>query len=100
MLWLAAESSKPAIRTSASNWSKWVMPASRRPSRHDGNYINPSGCRAALRRAGVSDDTDEEWRFTNVSSIAKTQFSDAPSDLNARDGAQLDPSLSLNEGGL
>jgi Fe-S cluster assembly protein SufD len=43
---------------------------------------------------------DEEWRFTNVSSIAKTQFSAAPSDLNAWEGAQLDPCLSLNEGGL
>jgi Fe-S cluster assembly protein SufD len=43
---------------------------------------------------------DEEWRFTNVSSIAKTQFSAAPSDLNTWEGAQLDPCLSLNEGGL
>jgi Fe-S cluster assembly protein SufD len=42
---------------------------------------------------------DEEWRFTNVSSIAKTQFSAAPSDLNAREVAQFDQSLSLNEGG-
>ena len=42
---------------------------------------------------------DEEWRFTNVSSIAKTQFSAAPSDLNAWEGAQLDQSLSPNEGG-
>src|SRR5260370_913686 len=43
---------------------------------------------------------DEEWRFTNVSSIARTQFSAAPSDLNAWEGAQLDQRLSLNEGGL
>jgi Fe-S cluster assembly protein SufD len=43
---------------------------------------------------------DEEWRFTNVSSIAKTQFSAAPSDLNAWEGAQLDKRLSLNEVGL
>src|SRR5450755_2310286 len=42
---------------------------------------------------------DEEWHFTNVSSIAKTQFSPAPSDLNAWEGAQLDQSLSPNEGG-
>ena len=42
---------------------------------------------------------DEEWRFTNVSSIAKTQFSAAPSDLNAWEGAQLDQSLFPNEGG-
>src|SRR5260370_34159774 len=42
---------------------------------------------------------DEEWRFTNVSSIAKAQFSAAPSDLNACEGAQLDQSLSPNEGG-
>ena len=42
---------------------------------------------------------DEEWRFTNVSSIAKTQFSAAPSDLNAREVAQFDQSLSPNEGG-
>jgi Fe-S cluster assembly protein SufD len=43
---------------------------------------------------------DEEWRFTNVSSIAKTQFSAAPSDLNAREVAQFDQSLFPNEGGL
>ena len=42
---------------------------------------------------------DEEWRFTNVSSIAKTQFSAAPSDWNAREVAQFDQSLSPNEGG-
>src|SRR5260370_20672927 len=42
---------------------------------------------------------DEEWRFTNVSSIAKAQFSAAPSDLNACEGAQLDQSPSPNEGG-
>jgi Fe-S cluster assembly protein SufD len=41
---------------------------------------------------------DEEWRFTNVSSIAKTQFS-AATDLNAWQGAQPDQSLSLTEGG-
>jgi Fe-S cluster assembly protein SufD len=42
---------------------------------------------------------DEEWRFTNVSSIAKTQFSAAPSDLNTWERAQLDQRLSPNEGG-
>ncbi len=41
---------------------------------------------------------DEEWRFTNVSSIAKTQFSAAPSHWNAREGAQFDESLSPSEG--
>lgn len=43
---------------------------------------------------------DEEWRFTNVSSIAKTQFSPAPSHWNAPEEAQLDESLSPSEGGL
>jgi Fe-S cluster assembly protein SufD len=42
---------------------------------------------------------DEEWRFTSVSSIARTQFSAAPSDLKAGEGAQLDQSLFPNEGG-
>jgi Fe-S cluster assembly protein SufD len=57
---------------------------------------------AALRFAelGFPTTRDEEWRFTNVSSIAKTQFAAAPSDVNAREVAQLDESLSPSEGGL
>ena len=36
---------------------------------------------------------DEEWRFTNVSSIAKTQFSPAPADLNQEEAELLDQHL-------
>ena len=42
---------------------------------------------------------DEEWRFTNVSSIAKTRFSPAPSDLNEEEADLLDRRLVPNEGG-
>ncbi len=42
---------------------------------------------------------DEEWRFTNVSSLAKTQFSAAPAGLNVWEGEQLDLSLFPHEGG-
>jgi Fe-S cluster assembly protein SufD len=42
---------------------------------------------------------DEEWRFTNVSSIARTQFSVAPDDLNAEEAELLDQHLFPNEGG-
>ena len=42
---------------------------------------------------------DEEWRFTNVSSIARTQFSPAPSGLNALAAAQFEQQLYPNEGG-
>ena len=58
--------------------------------------------RDAARRfaeLGFPKTRDEEWRFTNVSSIAKTQFAPAPSGLNAREVAQFDKSLSPNEGG-
>jgi len=43
---------------------------------------------------------DEEWRFTNVSPIAKTHFSEAFSDLSAPERAQLDGRLSPSKGGL
>ncbi|MEN6605088.1 MAG: Fe-S cluster assembly protein SufD [Bryobacteraceae bacterium] len=36
---------------------------------------------------------EEEWRFTNVSPIARTQFSAAPSDLSGWEGAALDQGL-------
>ena len=42
---------------------------------------------------------DEEWRFTNVSSLAKTRFSPAPADLNDEEAALLDQRLVPNEGG-
>ena len=42
---------------------------------------------------------DEEWRFTNVSSIAKTQFAPAPSGLNAREAEQFEQRLYPREGG-
>ena len=42
---------------------------------------------------------DEEWRFTNVSSIARTQFSSAPSGLNVEEAELLDQCLFPNEGG-
>ncbi len=41
---------------------------------------------------------DEEWRFTNVSSIAKTQFSPAPAGLNEEEAELLDQHLFPNEG--
>ena len=56
---------------------------------------------AALRFAelGFPTTRDEEWRFTNVSAIAKTHFSAAPTDLNVWKGKQLDLSLFPHEGG-
>jgi Fe-S cluster assembly protein SufD len=56
---------------------------------------------AALRFAelGFPTTRDEEWRFTNVSSIARTQFSAAPADLNAEEAELLDQHLFPNEGG-
>ncbi len=42
---------------------------------------------------------DEEWRFTNVSSIAKTQFAPAPSGLNAREAEQFEQRLYPHAGG-
>ena len=42
---------------------------------------------------------DEEWRFTNVSSIAKTQFAAAPSALNAREAEQFEQRLYPRESG-
>ena len=42
---------------------------------------------------------DEEWRFTNVSSIAKTRFSPAAADLNEEEADLLDQRLVPNEGG-
>ena len=56
----------------------------------------------ALRRfgeLGFPTRRDEEWRFTNVSSIAGTRFSAAPSDLNEEEAELLDQSLFPNEGG-
>jgi len=49
---------------------------------------------------GLPTTRDEEWRFTNVSPIAKTQFSAAPCGLSAPEKAQLDQSLSHSEDGL
>ena len=42
---------------------------------------------------------DEEWRFTNVSSIAKTQYSPAPTDLTEKEAELLDRRLVPNDGG-
>ena len=56
----------------------------------------------ALRRfgeLGLPTRRDEEWRFTNVSSIAKTRFSPAPADLNEEEADLLDRRLVPNEGG-
>ena len=49
--------------------------------------------------SGFPTTRDEEWRFTNVSSIAKTQFSPAPADLNEEAAELLDQHLVLNEVG-
>ena len=49
--------------------------------------------------SGFPTTRDEEWRFTNVSSIAKTQFSPAPADLNEEEAELLDQHLVPNEGG-
>ena len=64
--------------------------------------IEPIRQDAARRFAemGFPTTRDEEWRFTNVSSIAKTQFSAAPSDLTAEEAELLDQHLFPNEGGL
>ena len=42
---------------------------------------------------------DEEWRFTNVSSLAKTQFSVAPAGLNVWEGEQLGLTAALRAQG-
>ena len=56
---------------------------------------------AALRFAelGFPTTRHEDWRFTNVSPIAKTHFSAAPADLNAEEAELLDQHLFPNEGG-
>ena len=59
--------------------------------------------RDAARRfaeLGFPTTRDEEWRFTNVSRIAKTQFSAAPSNMSASEGAQLEERLSPSKDGL
>jgi len=49
--------------------------------------------------SGFPTTRDEEWRFTNVSTIAKTPFSPAPADLNEEEAELLDQHLVPNEGG-
>ena len=55
---------------------------------------------AALRFAelGFPTTRDEEWRFTNVSPIARTQFSAAPSDLSGWREGQIEQRLVQCEG--
>ena len=53
----------------------------------------------SFAESGFPTTRDEEWRFTNVSSIAKTQFSPAPADLNEEEAELLDQHLVPNEGG-
>ena len=64
--------------------------------------IEPIRQDAARRFAelGFPTTRDEDWRFTNVSPIARTQFSAAPSDLTAEEAELLDQHLFPNEGGI
>ena len=64
--------------------------------------IEPIRQDAARRFAelGFPTTRDEDWRFTNVSTIARTQFSAAPSDLSAWGERQLEQRLAPYEGGL
>jgi len=48
---------------------------------------------------GFPSTRDEEWRFTNVSPISRTQFSAAPPDLSAWGEGQLERRLAPYEGG-
>jgi len=63
--------------------------------------IEPIRQDAARRFAelGFPTTRDEDWRFTNVSPIARTQFSAAPSDLSAWGEGQLEQRLVPCEGG-
>ena len=63
--------------------------------------IEPIRQDAARRFAelGFPTTRDEDWRFTNVSPIARTQFSAAPSDLSAWGEGQLEQRLVQYEGG-
>lgn len=63
--------------------------------------IEPIRQDAARRFAemGFPTTRDEDWRFTNVSPIARTQFSAAPSDLSGWGEGQLEQRLVPYEGG-
>jgi len=51
-------------------------------------------------KLGFPTTRDEDWRFTNVSTIAKTQFSAAPFDLSGWGEEQREQLLAPYEGGL
>ena len=51
-------------------------------------------------RLGFPTTRDEEWRFTNVAPIARTEFLAAPSDLTGWAEGQLDQGLAWSEGGF
>ncbi len=66
------------------------------------NGIEPIRQDAARRFADLGFPTtrDEDWRFTNVSPISRTQFSAAPSDLSSWGEGQLEQRLVQYEGGV